>query len=91
MPAPPSRRREDPAVRAPDRPGRGLHAHHKSFGAAPHVDDVIALQPHEQVTVEAVDAHRADGTEAIEWLSVFDDGPLLDVVKLARELGLATP
>lgn len=26
--------------------------------------------------------------EAIEWLSVFDDGPLLDVVKLAHELGL---
>ncbi|WP_420113048.1 NUDIX hydrolase [Pseudactinotalea sp.] len=30
------------------------------------------------------------GAQAIEWLSVFDDGPLLDVVRLADELGLLT-
>lgn len=40
----------------------------------------------EQVT----SVHVLPVTEAIEWLSVFDDGPLLDVVKLARALGLVT-
>lgn len=39
----------------------------------------------EQVT----SVHVLPVAEAIEWLSVFDDGPLLDVVKLAHELGLA--
>lgn len=36
----------------------------------------------EQVT----SVHVLPFAEAIEWLSVFDDGPLLDVVRLAREL-----
>ena len=40
----------------------------------------------EQVT----SVHVLPVAEAIEWLSVFDDGPLLDVVKVAHELGLVT-
>jgi 8-oxo-dGTP diphosphatase len=40
----------------------------------------------EQVTA----VHALPAAEAIEWLSVFDDGPLLDVVKLANELARAS-
>lgn len=38
----------------------------------------------EQVTA----VHVLPATEAIQWLSVCDDGPLLEVVRLAHELGV---
>lgn len=60
-----------------------------SYWAYVIADLTLVEQPANPVDGEQVTSvHVFPLPEAIEWLSVFDDGPLLDVVKLARELGL---